>query len=100
MKIRNCYSAYEAFFNKFNSLHDKIFEKFVVTVKSKLLINPWIAKGILKSGKGKQRLCDEFLTLFRMGIFGAAHGWGSKKAPLPKICQRYPTMIKLGTVIP
>ena len=29
------------------------------------------------------------LTLFRMGIFGAAHGWGQgggKKAPLPKIC--------------
>ena len=40
-----------------------------------------------------------------MGIFGAAHGWGGggrggKKAPLPKICRIYPTMIKLGTVIP
>ena len=44
------------------------------------------------------------LTQFRMGIFGAAHGWGGgrggKKAPLPKICRIYPTMIKLGTVIP
>ena len=42
------------------------------------------------------------LTLFRMGIFGAAHGWerGAKKAPLPKICHTYPTMMKLGTVIP
>ena len=26
------------------------------------------------------------LTLFRMGIFGAAHGWGCAKSPLPKIC--------------
>ena len=41
------------------------------------------------------------LTLFRMGFFGAAHGWGrGKKTPLPKICHTYPTMIKLGTVIP
>ena len=31
------------------------------------------------------------LTLFRMGIFRAAH---------PKICHTYPTMMKLGTVIP
>ena len=25
---------------------------------------------------------------------------GSKKAPLPKICQTYPTMMKIGTAIP
>ena len=36
-----------------------------------------------------------------MGFFGAAHGWeGGKKAPLPKICHTYPTMMKLVTVIP
>ena len=36
-----------------------------------------------------------------MGFFGAAHEWGgAKKAPLPKICDTYPTMMKLGTVIP
>ena len=41
------------------------------------------------------------LTLFRMGFFGAAHGWGeAKKPPLLKICHTYPTMMKLGTVIP
>ena len=40
------------------------------------------------------------LTLFRMGLFGAAHGWGSQKGPLPKFCHTYPTMMKLGTVIP
>ena len=47
------------------------------------------------------------LTLFRMDFFKAAHGWGGargcKKAPfppLPKICYTYPTVMKLGTVIP
>ena len=43
------------------------------------------------------------LTLFRMGIFGAAHRWegrGQKGPPsLPKICHTYPTMMKLCTVI-
>ena len=39
------------------------------------------------------------LTLFRIGHFGAAHGWGSKKTPFPKICHTYPTMMKLGTFI-
>ena len=34
------------------------------------------------------------LTLFR-----AAYGWGQKE-PLPKICRKYPTMIKLGIIIP
>ena len=33
-----------------------------------------------------------------MGFFGAAHGWeGGNKAPLPKICDTCPTMIKLGS---
>ena len=41
------------------------------------------------------------LTLFRMGIFGAAHGWEwrVKSFPIPKICHIYPTMMKLGRVI-
>ena len=33
-------SAYEAFLNKLTSLYDKVFEKYVVTVKSKTLKNP------------------------------------------------------------
>ena len=43
------------------------------------------------------------LTLFRMGFFGAAHGWGrNKKAPpsLKSVTHAYPPMMKLGTVIP
>ena len=42
----------------------------------------------------------KILTLFRMNILGAAHGWGDQKAPNHKICQTYPTMMELGTVIP
>ena len=34
-----------------------------------------------------------------MDIFEDAHGWGGggKKAPLPKICHIYCTMMKLGS---
>ena len=37
-----------------------------------------------------------------MGIFGAGHEWvgRAKRLLLPKICHTYPTMMKLGTVIP
>ena len=39
-----------------------------------------------------------------MDFFGAAHGssgeGAAKRAPHPKICHTYPTMMKLGTVIP
>ena len=37
-------SAYQVFLNKFTSLYDKMFEKFLVMVKSKTLKNPWITK--------------------------------------------------------
>ena len=44
------------------------------------------------------------LTLFRMGFSGLLMDgmgeWGQKGPALPKICQRYPTMMRLGTVIP
>ena len=40
------------------------------------------------------RIQFKHLTLFRMGIFGIAHGKGAK------ICHTYPTMMKLGTGIP
>ena len=40
------------------------------------------------------------LTLFTMGFFGAAHGWGGERSLLAKIRQTYTTMMKLGTVIP
>ena len=45
-----------------------------------------------------------YLTLFRLGICGAAHGggWrgGNIKSPLPKICHTFTTMMKVGRIIP
>ena len=35
-----------------------------------------------------------------MGLFGAAHGWGQKAPSLPKIGHTYPTMMKIGLIIP
>ena len=43
----------------------------------------------------------QLLTLFRKGLLGTAHGWsGAKRPSLSKICQTYPTMMKLGTALP
>ena len=43
----------------------------------------------------------KILTLFRMGFSEAADGWREDILPqLPKMCHTYPTMVKLGTVIP
>ena len=49
--------------------------------------------------------CDycNILILFRMGFLRAAQGWREEGAfwlPLPKIRHTYPTIMKLGTVIP
>ena len=41
----------------------------------------------------------KLLTLFKMGLFGDAHGWREKPA-LPKISHTYPTMRKLDKFIP
>ena len=37
-----------------------------------------------------------------MGPSGAAHGWGWAKSPSPlsEICHTYPTMMRLGAVVP
>ena len=55
----------------------------------------------LKQWNGK---CISFLrwnlTLFRMGLFEDAHGWVAQKGTLSKICHIYPTLMKIGTVIP
>ena len=50
-----------------------------------------------KEVRFKYSVIFHLLTLFRMGFFRAALGWGA--APLPNICHTYPTMMKLGTVI-
>ena len=43
------------------------------------------------------------LIIFRLGLFGAAHGSGYVNAlppHMPKICLTYPTMMKISMVIP
>ena len=35
-----------------------------------------------------------------MDLFGVAQGAPFKKAPMPKMCHTYPTMMKLDTVMP
>ena len=47
----------------------------------------------------------DILTLFMMGLFGPpdgmrGRGGGAKRPSLSKICSTYPTLMKLGTVIP
>ena len=63
---------------------------------------PNINKKLKMRLQAAQNKCIRFcLTLFRMGIFGAAHGWGGPKRPLtPKICHRCSTMMKIGIDIP
>ena len=43
-------------------------------------------------------LANNVLSLFRMGLFGAAYGW--REVPLTKICHACPIVMKIGTVIP
>ena len=40
------------------------------------------------------------LILFKMSSLGVAHRCWGKRSPFPKICHTYPTIMKLGTVIP
>ena len=47
-----------------------------------------------------EQLITCLLTLFRMGLLGAAHGWRLKKTPLLKIFRTCATMMKVGTVMP
>ena len=57
-----------------------------------------------QSGQSASVFEMKTLTLFTMGFSGllteeGGEG-GAKRPPLPKICHRYSTMMKLGTVIP
>ena len=48
-----------------------------------------------------QLIMLQHLTLFRMSLFGAAHGWGAKSPHLlTKICHAYPAVMQLSTGIP
>ena len=54
----------------------------------------------LRSNTCQMNECQiNVLTLFTMGLFGAAHRWGEQKGPFAKICHAYPTTMKLGSYI-
>ena len=62
--------------NKYSELESslyyyKVYSKMLSLYTSKVLVN--IFGG-------------NILTLFRMGLFAATHGWGAQNGPLPKIC--------------
>ena len=66
---------------------------------------PWVTRVfeillVIPATSARVERSDSVLILFRMGFFGTAHEWGVKKAPHPKICHTYPTLMKLGTVVP
>ena len=64
-------------------------------------IGSWLLLVIVYTTIKVSNATELSLTLFRMGIFGAACGWGGgKKAPLPKICHKYLTIMKFGAVVP
>ena len=50
--------------------------------------------------KTEHDFCCEYLALFRLGLFRANQGRRRQKDPLLKTSHTYPTMTKLGTVIP
>ena len=50
---------------------------------------------IIMNSENSKTSKPDFLSLFRMGIFVAAHRWGGPKSPTS--CHTYPTMTKLGS---
>ena len=53
--------AYKKFSNVFSNLYEIAFPKIKIKVNSKYQISPWIASGLLKSSKRKQKLYEKFL---------------------------------------
>ena len=62
--LKDCKEANSAFelFNKFFlNAYEKSFPKIEKRIKKKVIENPWMTKGLLKSSKKKQRLYEKFL---------------------------------------
>ena len=59
--ISNPNDAYEYFLKVFSGICDLAFPLKTFSVKRKTLQNPWMAKGLLKSSKRKQKLYEKFM---------------------------------------
>ena len=76
------YSVYFWFLGPVNKYSDVALGLFCLSVTLFQMLNTQIIISLI------------LLTLFRMGLFGAPHGWGEerqKRSPLSKICHTYPT---------
>ena len=77
------------------------FSKYSPKLLSGTSLHTFVEKGISEDVEKLFQLLSKktaVVTLFRMGVFRAAHRWGGR-SPLPKICQTYPIIMKLGTLI-
>ena len=86
--------------NKFVHTQEHSKENNTLNIYQLNIFNNFLFLHQVKNGKTPNAFLCKFLTLFRMGYFGAAHGWWWQKDLLPKISHTYPTMMKLSTVIP
>ena len=90
---------------KYKSITKKKERKYVETILLAKTNLDCIKGSISRSLTNSCIECSYFhLTLYRMGIFVAAHGCGGgrtggKKAPFPKIFHTYHTIMKLGAAI-
>ena len=59
--LDNPNKSYVAFIETIMQIYDDCFPKTKFKIKSNNKANPWITKGIAKSSKRKQKLCEKFL---------------------------------------
>ena len=60
-KLYHANAAYNRFLEFFSEHYDIAFPKQNIKIKSKILNSAWIAKGLQRSSKRKQKLCGKFL---------------------------------------
>ena len=54
-------NAYNLFLRLFLGLYNEAFPKQKIKIKRKSFNSPWMTKGLVKSSKKKQKLCEKFL---------------------------------------
>ena len=53
--------GYEYFLKVFSGIYDLAFSLKTISVKKKIMQNPWMTNGLLKSSKRKQKFYEKFL---------------------------------------
>ena len=82
-------------------LSASVLSKYSPKLLSGTSLHTFVEKGIREGEEKLFQLLSKLLSIclnpIPDGLFQAAHGWRGK-APLPKICQTYLTIMKLGTL--